>query len=273
MPVRCTAPVSAFTDTTEMLSNRIESRPRPLSPQQQDVVVPVGRRHRRRIVGEDGCQGFPRGREKLLRGVDSAAGTDDEPQDRRHRHQRPRTGSRLDQPHEPQRVHGQHDPQHGVRQQHELHHEQDEPVDAQVDDQRRPHQRGDDRQHHQHPHEQGRGQPDPAEPLVAREHLGRTGHEELHRDEPPRPPRITFGDRVSGRRMGCSPRITPASAPRAGAGGRGGADTLTASPSGGGFSPRPAPRAPGRTARRDRRGDRRRHRGCARPAVRRSSRR
>mgnify|MGYP002654081604 CR=1 FL=1 len=27
MPVMCTAPVSAFTETTEMLSNRIESRP------------------------------------------------------------------------------------------------------------------------------------------------------------------------------------------------------------------------------------------------------
>jgi hypothetical protein len=31
MPVMCTAPVSALTDTTEMLSNRMESRPSPLS--------------------------------------------------------------------------------------------------------------------------------------------------------------------------------------------------------------------------------------------------
>ena len=31
MPVMVTAPVSALTETTEMLSNRIESRPAPLS--------------------------------------------------------------------------------------------------------------------------------------------------------------------------------------------------------------------------------------------------
>ncbi len=31
MPVIVVAPVSAFTETTEMLSNRIESRPSPLS--------------------------------------------------------------------------------------------------------------------------------------------------------------------------------------------------------------------------------------------------
>ena len=31
MPVIVVAPVSAFTDTTEMLSKRIESRPAPLS--------------------------------------------------------------------------------------------------------------------------------------------------------------------------------------------------------------------------------------------------
>ena len=31
MPVIVVAPVSALTDTTEMLSNRIESRPSPLS--------------------------------------------------------------------------------------------------------------------------------------------------------------------------------------------------------------------------------------------------
>ena len=92
---------------------------------------------------------------------------------------------------------------------------------------------------------------------------------------------ITCGERVSGRRIGWLPMITspePAARPddaadaEAGCRGiRGGADTLTATPSGDGSSPRPAPPASARTARHGRRCAHRMSRESARPAGPRSS--